>query len=63
VPFDGALGADGQGYLLARAFTHPAFEGSSKPVRPGAHLQALWTNGDQVARLIARRDIGEGCCS
>jgi len=40
--------------------THPAFDGVFDIRASGGHLQAAWTNGDQVARLIARLDSGEG---
>ena len=40
--------------------SHPAFGGVFEIGASGAHLQAAWTNGDQVARLIARLDSGEG---
>jgi sucrose phosphorylase len=40
--------------------THPAFGGVFDIGASGAHLRAVWTNGDQVARLIARLDSGEG---
>ncbi|HEX5296807.1 MAG TPA: sucrose phosphorylase [Streptosporangiaceae bacterium] len=39
---------------------HPAFDGVFDISASGPYLQAAWTNGDQVARLIARLDSGEG---
>jgi len=39
---------------------HPAFDGVFDISASGADLLAAWTNGDQVARLIARLDSGEG---
>jgi sucrose phosphorylase len=40
--------------------SHPAFDGVFEISASGAHLQATWTSGDQVARLIARLDSGDG---
>ena len=40
--------------------SHPAFDGTFEITASGAHLQAAWTNGDQVAHLDAHLDTGEG---
>jgi sucrose phosphorylase len=39
---------------------HPAFNGTFEITASGAHLQATWTNGDQVAHLDAHLGNGEG---
>jgi len=39
---------------------HPAFDGIFDITAVGSHLQATWTNGDQVAHLDAHLDTGEG---
>ena len=40
--------------------SHPAFDGTFEINASGAHLQAGWTNGDQVALLDAHLNSGEG---
>jgi len=40
--------------------SHPAFDGALQIIASGPHLQAAWTNGDQVAQLDAHLDTGEG---
>ncbi len=40
--------------------SHPAFDGTFEVSASGAHLQAAWTHGDQVAHLDAHLDTGEG---
>jgi len=40
--------------------SHPAFDGTFEITASGAHLQAAWINGDQVALLNAHLNSGEG---